>query len=66
MRSNRKTIRYLTKTVTRTPATIKLAPRTLPGVGFSPKKTNAITTASATLSLSMGATRDASPNWRAL
>jgi hypothetical protein len=40
---------------------IKAAPSTFPAVGFFPRKVNAIKTARATLSLSMGATREPRP-----
>jgi len=43
-----------------------IAASTFPVVGFSPRKTKAIITANATLNLSMGATRDASPSFSAL
>src|SRR3989344_8435212 len=57
---------YLTNAVISTPAVTNIPPSTLPSVGFSPKNTNARITVRATESLSMGATRDASPNWSAL
>ncbi len=58
--------RYLTKTVTNTPAVTSRPPKTLPKVGASPKKIKASTMVSATESLSIGATRLAWPSCRAL
>jgi hypothetical protein len=57
---------WRTNTATSTPAVTRMAASMFPVVGFSPRKVKAITTARATLNLSMGATRDASPSFSAL
>ena len=53
---------FYEKANTREPATISPPPSTLLAVGFSPRNTTASKIASATLSLSIGATFEAGPS----